>query len=84
MGRERNESHDAGALNRFADDALVFHASAALATREDFAGGRGESLQATNIFVVKFINGVRAQVAGAFFDRRVLWFLAHEGSWLAR
>ncbi len=78
VSREGDEGHDPGALDGLADDALVLHAGAALATRENFSGGGGETLQTANILVVKFVNCVCTQVTGTFFERSVLLFRAHE------
>lgn len=80
MRGEGHKRHNPGALDRFADDPLVLHAGAALATRKNLAGSRGETLQTANIFVIEFINGVGAQVAGALFEGGVLLFLTHEDS----
>ena len=77
MGREGDESHDAGALDGFADDALVLHAGAALSTWENFSRGGGESLEAADVLVIKFIDGVSTEVAGALLKGRVRLFGAH-------
>lgn len=79
MGREGDESHDAGAFDGFANDALMFHAGAAFPAWKNLAGGGSETLQTADVFVIKLIDRVSTEVAGALFQWRVLWFRAHDG-----
>lgn len=79
-GDERHEGHDARALDRLGDDALVLHTGAATTAGHDFRGRGHEALHQADIFVVDFIQGIRTEVTVALFGSDGS-FRAHTLKW---